>query len=282
MIFGFAHKHNGNPSSYSSTWYRQWLRLLGSHTISDEHIRLNITAARQIEVRRNDETILGTTTWSFNNNTWHYIEIKIYLDPSTGTLEIRADGSSTPILNLSGVDTAGINLELGVIQFGRVWNVDTYTDDFYLLDTEGSYNNDFLGDCVVQDLLPFGAGSNTDFTPLAGSNYENVDDDPGPDSDTTYNSSSTVGNKDTYAMENLPSGGVPYGVKSQIVARKLTGTRGMKILTYSGGNEYKSDEIFLGVDYRQHNEIHNVNPDDSLPWEKSDIDGLEVGMEVST
>jgi hypothetical protein len=71
-------------------------------------------------------------------------------------------------------------------------------DDLIVHDNEAG----FFGDVQVETIRPDAAGNHTDFTPLAGSNFQNVDETT-PDGDTTYNFSSTVNHKDTYRLADL-------------------------------------------------------------------------------
>jgi hypothetical protein len=148
--------------------------------------------------------------------------------------------------------------------------------------TGDSPQNDFLGDCRVDVIRPNGAGANADFTPSAGSNYENVDEAT-PDDDSTHNSSGTVGHQDSYALPSLSAGGTIFGVKSLIcIAKDDAGAKGAKILTRSNSTYYKSDEINPPTDYKSFGKVYQNNPDDSLAWQESDIAGMEVGVEVSS
>jgi len=68
-------------------------------------------------------------------------------------------------------------------------------DDFYISDSA------FMGDIRIQTLVPSAAGSSTQLTATGGANYANTADIP--DNTATYNASSTVGNKDLYALGDL-------------------------------------------------------------------------------
>ena len=96
-------------------------------------------------------------------------------------------------------------------------------DDFYVLDTTGAKNNDFLRGCKSRLFKANGGGIEYGFYTIAREfKYENVDENHGPDDDSTYNQGSDVGEKDTYTIDSLPSpnGTTIYGVKSQITAKK--------------------------------------------------------------
>jgi len=218
--------------------------------------------------------------------TWRYIEVKVTIDNSAGVVIIRSDGNV--VLNLSGVDTQySANAQINRLFHRHAFynNVAGYWDDFYILDTTGDApHNDFLGDVRVDVLRPNGAGTYTDFTPSAGSNYQNVDEAPGPDDNTTYNQGSSVADQDTYALGGLPSpaGTIIYGSKSQITVRKTdAGSRECKILTRVGTTDDLGDAIVLSDSFTTHTKIFEDNPDDGAAFEDADINGMEVGVEIT-
>lgn len=147
-------------------------------------------------------SVLATGTTLINPNTWHYLETKVVVHASTGSVELRLDGASTAEASASG-------LNLGSTGLGRVYvgspsegyyahSIDF--DDLYVLDASGSDapRNTFLGEVRVETLRPSANGAYAQFTPSAGSNYQNVDDTTSHDSDATYNSSSTIGHIDSF------------------------------------------------------------------------------------
>ena len=229
-------------------------------------------------------TLLGTSSGKLVvDNVWHILEVKLYIHDSAGTVELKLD--EVQILNLTSQDTlTGSNAYARFVLIRNIANnLDTLFDCLYISDNTGlSPQNDFLGDCRVDVLRPDGVGVHTDFTPLAGNNWENVDDIV-PDNNTTYNSSGTVNHKDSYALPSLAAGGTIFGVKPKIcVTKDDAGAKGAKILTRSGGTLYESSEVNPSTDYGSFGKIYQDNPHDSAAWEESDIDGLEVGVKVSS
>jgi hypothetical protein len=79
--------------------------------------------------------------------------------------------------------------------------------------------NDFFGRVRVDARVPTGAGATTGFTPLAGSNWQNVDD-AAPDDDTTYSSATTVVT-DTFVVQDAPvAGATIFGVQHNLSMKK--------------------------------------------------------------
>jgi hypothetical protein len=81
----------------------------------------------------------------------------------------------------------------------------TYADDAYVEDVNGE------GDQVPQGYqfvmaVSDGAGSSTDWTPGAGNNWEQVNEDSAPDDDTTYVEESVSAELDLYTFVDLTEG----------------------------------------------------------------------------
>lgn len=243
-------------------------------------VAVNLALGKVLVYR--DSTLLAETAEGLiTTGSWVYLEAKVVIHDSAGSVSIRKDG--VEILSVSSVDT--MNGGTGVITNFGVYNQEfsgsELIDDLYIADTTGAVNNDFLGDVRVVTLRPDGAGDSTQFTPSAGANYECVDDDQ-VDSDTTYVESSTVGQKDLYALGAL--GLTPssiFAVQVSAYARKDdSGVRTARVITKSGTTTENGDETTLGTTYTGVMDLMELNPDDSAAWELADINALQAGIEV--
>lgn len=250
-------------------------------------LRLQNTGQLRV-TRGNNVTVLGTTTNALSAGQTYYIEWKLKIDNTTGTVDVRVNGESW--LSLTGQDTQNTTnatangFILGVSayptsSFGTAGTFDY--DDVYVCDTQGSNNNDFMGDVRIQATLPSGAGTTTNFTPSAGSNYENVDDAT-PNDNTDYNYSLTAGHIDTYVMGDIaPSAGTIKGIAVQMRARKDdAGTRTIAAAIRTGGTDYFGSNKNIGTDYTYYTEIWEINPNTSVGFSIADINGLEAGAKV--
>jgi hypothetical protein len=134
----------------------------------------------------------------------------------------------------------------------------------------------------VELLLPSGAGAETQWTPSAGSNYQNVDENP-ENGDTDYNKSNTVGQVDTYAMANLVSvAGLIYGVQYLEYARKdNAGTRTIAPVARIGGADYLGSNVNLSDSYAYTREIKELSPATAAAWTISEINAMEFGVKVT-
>jgi hypothetical protein len=217
---------------------------------------------------------------------WHYLEAKVKIDSSTGSVEVRVNG--TTVLNLTNVNTytgwypATVT---SVLLCGMNCNSNQFTyfyfDDLYICDPSGSDNNGFLGDCRVECLFPTGAGAETQWTPSAGVNWENVNETP-PDGDTTYNRSNTPGQADTYAMADLVSTtGRIYAAQYLQYARKdNAGSRTVAPVARIGGVDYAGASVSVGDSYAYYRDIHAVSPATAAAFTISEVNAMEYGTKV--
>jgi len=178
----------------------------------------------------NTGTVLATTAGgTVSGGVWHYLEVEQTLSTgglSTGSCVVKLNGQT--IINLSSV-----NNNLHATEYPTMCALTGgasgahYVDDLVLVTgTEAAPFNTLFGDWAVRTLWVNGAGSSTQFTPLSGTNWSNVDETY-PDDDTTYVESATVGQRDLYAMTDLPASVVSVlGVQATPTIRKNdAGTR---------------------------------------------------------
>lgn len=252
------------------------------------HLGLRKTSGNRLTVYRNN-TALNSAPISIRNNIWYYIEFKVTHDDTTGSYEVRVNNKT--VLSETNVDTRNGGLDV-------IERVDLFLsganqgqasrdyDDFYILNTSGTVNNDFLGDLRVATILPNGNGNSSQFTGSDGNSTDNyllVDENP---QDTgTYVETSGVGNLDLYTMENLPADATTVlGVQVSALSDKtdagaLTGVVAMRTnSTDYFGTGYQpsfgpASEIYFS-------NIWDENPNTASAWTVSDINSIEAGTKL--
>ena len=242
----------------------------------------------EIHVYRGTTKIGETVGAGIDYQTWRYIEVEVTINNTTGAVEIRADENEV-MTPLSGIDTqVSVNAYFNVLKLRglHLYASPSYFDDFYMCDLTGAKNNDFLGDVRVDTIRPDGEGTySANFTPSSAGDNNLMVDETYPDDDTTYNQGSSVGDKDTYTLGALPSPSASttiHGVKSQITVRKTdAGSRECKILTRAGTTDALGDALVLSESYLTPTKIYEDNPADSAAWEDADVNGMEVGVEIT-
>jgi hypothetical protein len=230
--------------------------------------------------RGNQSVLLGTTTNAIVRNATNYVELKVTFHSTTGAYELRVNGVTW--LSATGVNTiTSANAYANDLKFTASSNDAYWLDDLYLADTNGSANNDFLGDVRVQCIYPNAAGNYTEFTPNTGLNWAAVDEQA-IDGDTTYVSSSTPGQKDSYGFQDLAGAAAQiYGIQRLALARKDdAGTRTLRTFYRTGGVDYESADSSVGNAYSYSIDILEKSPATTTAWTVSDINNGEFGIKV--
>lgn len=249
---------------------------------------LRINSNKTLSLCRGSNTTLtnGTSSNSLSMNTWYYIEVKIQIADSIGASSCIVKVNGTTWLTVSsGQDTkVSSNAYFNEFRIGLDTNVsgdEVMFDDLYICDTSGSVNNDFLGDCKVNTILPSGAGTTTQWTPSTGSNYQCVDEAQS-NSDTDYVSTGTATNLDLYAMSDI-TGGTILGVKVNTVTRKDdAGTRTAAHAIRTGAVNYFGSAFSVTDSYAFNSTIWEQNPGTTAAWTSSEINSLEAGLRLES
>jgi hypothetical protein len=235
-------------------------------------------------------TTLGTSTNAMSVSQWYYIEAKVKTDNTTGTVDVKVNGVTW--LTLSSQDTqVTANAYVNLVGFGAdpvsATGMQQDIMDMVVLDTAGSApTNDFLGDVRVEGILPSGNGNTSQLVGQDANstdNYLNVDEDaPGADDDTTYNESSTVGDKDTYNYPSLtPTTGTVFGVQISPHAKKTdAGTRSIVSVARLSGTETDGSTQTLNSSYAYLPDVRETKPGGGV-WSISDVNSAEFGVKVS-
>lgn len=234
-----------------------------------------------------------TQLWIWNDLLtigWHYLELSAYIDNSAGWAEIRVDGARVALL--SGIDTQNGTtpyvgrLNLGCRDYGpNVGSNGMRWDDVYLTD-DTSPNSGLLGDTRIQYLVPTSAGTRTQFTPSAGSNWQNVDETGGV-SWSDYNNSNVPGAIDSFTMANVATDASVYAVSPVLnLAKDDAGYRsGVPLILKPDGNRfYLLDDptsASTSVSYTRPDVIWNISPDTGLVWSREEINDMEYGYMVA-
>jgi len=233
----------------------------------------NGDGSRLLSVRLNGTVITTITSFVLLPATWYYIEFQMTSDNTVGAFEVRVNG--TTIATGTNLDTLR-NGYPNQLQTGS----QMYMDDLYLCDDSGVTWNGFQGDMVVEGKLVTGAGNYAQMTPLAGLNWQNVDED-GEDGDTTYNYSATAGQKDSFAHAATSLNGAVLGAQVTVFARKDdVGGRTGRAFLRSGLVDDPGPTDIIADSYIVTRSLHEVDPNGGGAWNKAAIDAAEIGYEL--
>ena len=258
----------------------------GFYEVGGVHVDLRVTGGRVFQVTRAG-TVLATGTTVLAPGVWYYIEFKVFVHDSTGTVDVKINGVSE--IALTGQDTrnggTGVIGEFYIGTLSTNNNFDPAYDDLVLLDTTGSApNNTFLGDVRVETLTANGNGNSSQLVGSDGNSTDNylLIDESTPNSDTDYVQSATVGDKDTYTYSDLtPTTGTIFGVQAVPFARKTdAGTRSIKSVARLSATETDSADAVLMTTYRYFPDMRETKPGGGA-WSISDVNSAEFGVKVS-
>lgn len=224
--------------------------------------------------------VLGTTTFLLVQDVYYYIELKVTIDNTTGSAEVRIDELSK--LSLSNVDTQNsANAYASTVKLGVVGAANHYFDDLYICDGSGTANNNFLGTCQVDALLPNAEGTNLQWTPSTGTLHYAVVDESPPNT-TDYVSDAVAANRDSWNYPALPAITNPsvIGVQLILVAQKDdTGARSIKPLCKSGATTNVLAAQALNTAWTAHLGIWETNPNTATAWTIATVEAAEFGVE---
>lgn len=256
-------------------------------------VDLRVNADGSFSITRNG-TVLGTTQPILAINSYCHVELKTTIHPSAGTAQLWVNGSQR--LNLSSQNTrATANSSANQFRIGGASTFGSTSlaadwDDLIVYDgqtTDANGNADItgpIGDCALTWLLPTGAGTTTQFTPSTGSNFAAVDDAI-PNGDTDYVESTTVGQKDTYALADLPANIVTVKSVAMVhyVRKTDAGSRQMGAVLRSGGTDYTHPTgVDLSDSYLYSFRNWGSNPSGAAAWTPTAVNALEVGQVVNS
>lgn len=257
--------------------------LYGDAGLTTHHV-LELNSSGLLRANRG-ATIIATGTTQLFPNVWYYIEIEATVSDVSGVFNVRLNGATSNEISFTGdtknggtattLDKVGLQSPSG--SAARLADF----DDLYIANDSGSLNNTWLGDTRIQTLRPNGAGATTQLTPTgSANNWENVDDDPY--NTATYNSSATVGQRDTYTLTDLIASTVTVkGVVNNLIAGSTDATpTNLKGVVRSAGTNYDDSTYPLAAAPLTYQTPRDVDPATSAAWTVAAVNALEAGAEV--
>jgi len=211
-----------------------------------------------------------------------YVEAKIQFH-NGGSFEIRVNGESVlsgiinqPTIGANGADTFFIP--------GSAI-VDIYYNDLYVLDTSGSENNDFLGAVQIWAIYPDANESPLDWTPLANTNYQEVNQHP-PPGDSAYVFDGFSSDIDQYRYHVTgPTGsytipGIQHGMCAKLDAAG-SHTIASQIGSHTGSGP-SVGSASVGTDYSFVLQPWDVNPETGVAFVPTDFASTFLGPKITS
>jgi len=281
FIYGFGFQYIGT-TVFTDTQPQVMFMQGASEQFRMEFERVDDTSFRWVFYR--GATQLGTTS-AFTNLNWHYFELRVVIDPSSGEIEFRQNQQVD--VNLSGLNTANVGTaDADVVQWDTR-NSQVRWDDEYLLDTLGTINNTFLGDSVIEGRLPTGDGTYEEWTLSNGSNMFALLDDTtgssGASSSGGHITSDTVGQRFllTFNALSFITGQIHAVFIHMRTRLDAVGVRDLKFLIRSNGTDYDGDTVTVNsTNLSTFTMMSETDPDTGSKWTIAAVDAAEFGGEV--
>lgn len=246
------------------------------------HLQMSVsTSTGRIQILRNGTLLASGGLVSLNVN--YAFHILFTINDTTGSIQVWQD--DVEIINQSNIDTR--NGGSGIVDnfyFTQSGGGNTEFSEIYINDTTGSAPNNtvWLG-YRIEARIPNAAGNYAQWTPLSSTNVSNVDEQRN-DGDTTYNSSSTAGQKDSFQFSAItPTTGSVMAVQHRIVARKDDGgTRTIRPIQRQSSTDYNGTSVNLTTSYAAYTEIYETNPATAAAFTVSEMRATtpEFGYEL--
>jgi len=233
-------------------------------------------------------TILGTSTEIFTFGIPHYVEVKVVIDPTVGTTEVRVNGLVWAGLTLTAQNTRNATaVGWDEVLFGGIVSANTAVgiwdfDDFWLCDGSGAAPwNNFLGDCRCDVRVPTAEGASAAWTPSTGTDNALVVDEATENADTDYNATNVVGAVDTFVTQDSPvAGAAILGVQHNLSLRKVdAGICTVAPVIRHGGVDLVGAAVNPSVAYNFATQIAPQIPvtPTPVPWTEANFNAAEFG-----
>ncbi len=259
---------------------------------------LSLNSANQLSFHRGGAagTILKTAAFAFKINVWYYIEVKGSFT-TLGSYEVKINNQVIPSISDAGpIDTTATPAtSINNFIFNSAVSGNQF-DDIYICDTTTAFNTTYRGDSRVIGLNPNAAGASSVWTPSGGGgNFEQVDDildGTAADNNSSYVSSATPGDKDTYNYEDFSSKTsiatyTIYGTQVNTSAAKdEVGSRTIASIARSGVTEAAGASYALptlsgaGTEYAYQPDVFQLDPATSALWTIAGIDSAQFGISL--
>lgn len=229
-------------------------------------------------------TLIGTTSGAaISDFDWTYIEVKLYIHPIAGSIEIRANEGI--VFTASGIDTDPQNTgTIGRIQFYT--DKVSMIDDIYICDgyDDGTGQDDFLGSCRVVGLVPNGDQPANQWDPSTpGSHYLQLNEQPA-DGDAGYIQTDVSGSIDMFDLSALNPSLEVIGLQVTAMTKSLA-AHGWDLYFRVDSNGTVED-IDSGDKYSAHQDYHAnsgvspVDPDTGVAWTPVGINNATFGIKA--
>lgn len=231
-------------------------------------------------------TILGTSGTALNVDAWNHLAVQFIVGDATGSsltwgaVTVYINDTVTPAINVTNVDTkVSANAYAQVVRVGQIGqglSGNITTNGYVTLDDCIITDTDYLGNKRVQTFNVTGAGTNAQFTPSTGANYQNVDEATLDEAD--YNDSGTIGHIDSFTHAPIAVSADTTDVALTVMAASNDGGGTIRPGFWIGGVWYDAGADFAlsATDHAQQQGFL-LNPATAAAWTPTAFNAAEIG-----
>jgi len=234
------------------------------------------------------DTPVGTAAAiNIAEDTWFYIEIRYLIDSAAGEVEVRINGSATPIIDIEaadGINTQGLS---STDQADTVFFMQApgfLFDDLYALETStasgGGGQQTFLGPQVARVMEIDATASTTGYTTVgaASANVAMADDD-----DATYTESNTNADEHEFSTVDISGLGTSFtAIQVDVVSRTAAvGTRDLAVKLRDAGGVSTKTAVSLTSTRSRHQAAVFTEDQGGADFDSSDVAAIQFGYVTS-
>jgi hypothetical protein len=259
----------------------------GTGVFRNRQVRANVQTDGSIQILAGNDpfhTVLGQTAPNLlQANVYAYVEMKVSAFSLTGTVTLRVNGQVVLVVT-GNTDSDGSGTAQTFYIGGPGTGPTAAIDDLYLCNLinsgiPGQPNYDVLGAIRIYTQVPTANASPLQWTPLAGTNFSEVNQIP-PPGDASYVQDGNVGDVDQYV----------YGTAGIIPPVQIFGVQHILDgkLDVSGSRSIASDVSgvvaagqALSTSYNMVKTPYDGNPVSGAAWQLTDFATVRFGPKVT-
>ena len=242
------------PSHESTIYFSVRLKYVADYHYDGDFLGMQVLdgTAKQVTLRfqidgsialctgSSQGAVFATVPSAFSANAWDSWQVKLVISDTFGSVEIRKNGSATPLFSISNVNTRGESSNPTANTFAIFSpsgnNERFLIDDLFICSGSGGAPNTWPGDMRALQQLPIGAVQSQMAVTGAPSNWQALGQ-AHQDGDATYVASSTVGQEDIYSLSAIPATFAVVGVNYLVNWKKTdAGSRTAQLSVSANGS----------------------------------------------
>ena len=241
------------------------------------------TSEIQLYLTTNGRLRLSTGVLSYYSvrtlklNTWYYIEFKVYIHNSAGTIDLNINGVSDR--SETSQDTLVSDATLSQVRFHLNHTADMIMDDIYVADGTAGVNS-FIGPSKVETIRPDADDTVAWDMSTGGDRYALVNTQDV--NEVTYVEGDTITESDLYTYANLSTiTGDVFGVQLNTGGKLTTaGTRQLNDRLLSNATNSNGSTVLASTTGELVYRVIEQDPDTAANWAIAGVNAVKAGVVV--